>query len=240
MATEELTALEKVWSLEKEIAKLETETTTEEATCRANSDLTHHSRYNGLKRDLEDIRATLATKQTAVDKNFEMYKSKRLTMIEAIKIKAEREIAMLENEIANYQTSSSNMNEVIDNNLSAKKDSIYSKMKEIEDTIGIPTSLPYRRKKVRIEELKAELVKARAYSHEMSIEGDKARERKRREIREQAERDVKRAEEDERRRYILEATIINAKNAEAEEKSRQRRIKLGFEPDDDGVYHTPE
>jgi hypothetical protein len=251
MATEETIAMDKVWTLEKEILKLETEITTEETTCRENSDLIHHPRYNTLKRELEDIRVTLSVKQGAVDNNFGMYKSKRVVMIEAIRekskreiealeAKARREIDALENEINNYQTSSDNMNDTIDKNLSAKKDSIYSKMKEIEDTIGIPTSLPYRRKKVRVEELKVNLDQAKSYLVEKTVEGDAIRARKRREIREQGERDIKRAEEDERRRYALEATIARAQNDEAEKKSRQRRIKLGLEPDDDGVYHTPE
>jgi hypothetical protein len=141
---------------ENELNRLIKEVTTEETTYSQNVDINTYPGYSYYDSEVKRLRSLIINKQQGVESVTKAYRAKRESQIETLRLniaKMEKQIETLQNEITNYVESSGTMTNTIECNHSQQIEVYLSKMQKIRDVIGIPTSLPYRRKKTRIEEL---------------------------------------------------------------------------------------
>ena len=158
------TAMNRLSISESELRKLIKETTTEEETFKTNTDINTYPGYSYYDSEITRLRSLITKKQLGVDSVTKAHTAKRESQIELLKhniAKMEKQIETLEEEIKSYRDSSESMTNTIEDNHKQQIEVYLEKMQKIRDVIGKPTSLTYRRKKTRIEELEKIIDKQR-------------------------------------------------------------------------------
>jgi len=195
----------------KELNELEMYCNREEETLRATANLSSHKGYNYYKTEHEKSYVAIDRKRSEIDAMILAFTQKKEAEFEAYKARWE----------TNAETYKKNM-------------------EDIEVNITTPKSIIYKRKMTDVLRLREEIPRdAQAYDH--AVEKEMEVKRLNAEyLRKQAMEEIKRADEEQKaadmKVYLARKAIDDA----AEEKSRQKRIREGLEPDDDGIYHTEE
>ena len=214
---------------QKELEKLIKETTTEETTHSQNADINSYPGYSYYDSEVKRLRGLITSKQLGVESVVKAYKSKRESQIETLKhsiIKMSLQIKTLEEEITNYETSCQSTASTIEDNHSRQIQVYIGKMEKIREVIGIPTSLAYRRKKTRIEELNALILEQTDEFNRANVYETAKLKKKRIQLLE-----AERVKEEEKERKE-KATLLEAwerDQAAAREVKRQRWAAKGLE-----------
>ena len=213
----------------KQLKELEEYCNREEETIRLTANLDNHTGYKYYMRENEKITENSFKKRNEIE-----------AQIKAYTLKREAEIEALQTQIRVYTEKKEAEIEAIESKAKTSSEFYRNSMNDIERNLCVPKSIIYRRKMTDVLKLRQEIPDDQirydiAEQNETRIRQANADYR-----RKQAIEQIRQAEEEERaaamKDYLARKTIEDA----AEEHSKQKRIRKGLEPDDDGIYHTEE
>jgi len=212
-----------------ELQRLQKEVNTEEETYKQNADINTYPGYTYYTSEVERLRGLINNKVQNVNSITTSFRTKREAQIETLRhtiAKMQRQIETIEQEIIEYEERSNDMNSTIESNHSKQIEMYLEKLTNIREKVGIPTSLSYRRKKTRIEELQKEENELR---YKLNVASDiitkEMKEKHRREL-EYAIQQERKAEQEEKNKAM---EIYYQKKAEEEERDRRRWEAKGLE-----------
>ena len=215
---------------QNEMERLIKETTTEEETFKANNSLQDHAGYKYYKKELEIMDARAEKKRQQIELNHKSFKERKEAEIK----KLEQQIEELRRQIEIHAETNESKVDIADERLSSIRQDYVNKILEIQATIGRPTSLMYRRKKTRIEELEKLIEKQR---EDFVIACEYKKEKNKAEyIRQAQERQEK--EDEKERKAKAEALAAWERQQEAtREADRQRWATKGLETETADVFN---
>jgi len=212
-----------------EMQRLIKETTTEEETFKANNTLEDHPGYKYYKRELEvmDIRAE--KKKQQIELNHKSFKERKEAEIK----KLEQQIEEIRRQIDIHAETNDSKVDIADERISSIRQDYVNKLLEIQASIGRPTSLMYRRKKTRIEELEKLIEKQRI---DYLIACDYKQEKTKAEFIKRAQEIHEKEEEKERKEKAAALAAWERQQEAAREADRQRWAAKGLETETANVF----
>ena len=229
LTTEVSLAREKLEQMRKELSSLEEYCNREEETLRLNANLDGHTGYKYYMRENEKLSDNSNKKRNEIEAQIRAYTTKR-----------EAEIEALQTQIRIYTEKKEAEIEAIDSKARTTTEFYRTSMNDIEKNLCTPKSIIYKRKMTDVKKLREEIPPLAAMVAQGEKEEDRIRKLNTLYLQKEAIKLIQKADEDQKAIDLKHSLAIKAINDQAEEKSKQRRIRNGLEKDGDDIYHTHE